>query len=394
MQTRRLFYEDPWQREFEAEVVACTRSDAGYLLELDRTLFYPEGGGQPADRGVICVKDRALTVEDVQEAGDGIVHTVSGPVEPGTKIRGEIDWEYRFDLMQQHSGEHIVSGMIHEEYGYDNVGFHMGAEFITIDLSGILDMDQIAGLEEKVNKYIWTDRRTEILYPDEKERISLDYRSKKELTGQVRLVSFPGADLCACCGLHVETTGQIGLVKIISCKKFREGVRIEMLSGRRAFEYMNTHVRENSGIGTLLSAKDHETREAVDRLLKEIYELKGELIREQKKTLAFLTEKCRGAENVVLLAPGLDSAMIRKCTDGILDDITGTGAVFSGDDREGYRYALGIREGDIRNLVKDMNQELNGRGGGKPVFAQGSVKADREEIRRYFTDKGYTVIEG
>ena len=393
MQTRRLFYEDPYQREFEAEVVTCRSQGERYLLELDRTLFYPEGGGQPADRGIIFVGDRKLRVEDVQEAGESIVHTVSEAVEPGTGIRGQIDWDYRFDLMQQHSGEHIVSGMIHREYGYDNVGFHMGADFITIDLSGILDMEDLARLEEKANDYIWLDRQTEILYPDEEEKEALDYRSKKELTGQVRLVSFPGADLCACCGLHVERAGQIGLVKLISCKKFREGVRIEMVSGKRAFQYMNTHVRENSRIGTLLSAQSHETHQAVERLLREIYDLKGDLIREQKKRLDYLTDRCRGAENVVLLVPGLDSAMIRKCTDAILDDISGTGAVFSGNDREGYRYALGTRNGDVRGQVADMNRKLNGRGGGKPFFAQGSVKADREEIRKYFQEKDYRLIE-
>lgn len=388
METKRLFYEDVYQKEFEAKVLLSGKDERGYYVVLDQTAFYPEGGGQPSDRGVLGT----VQVEDVQYEGEEIRHYIKEPLEEGITVAGRIDWQRRFDLMQQHSGEHIVSGMIHEKYGYDNVGFHMGEEFITIDLSGMLEKEQVEEIEKLVNAYIWSDNNTHVFCPSEDERKTLPYRSKKELTGEVRLVEFPGADLCACCGLHVEHAGEIGLVKLISSKKFRDGVRIEMLSGRRALEYLNVHCRENTRVAVDLSVKPEETQAAVTHLQEEIFQLKGKILQLQNEKYEMWAKQCRGKGNVLVFANHLEAAEIRKCADAILNECGGICALLSGDDENGYKYAVGEREGDVRPLIKEMNTVLSGRGGGKPFFAQGSLQGKREDIINLFRDKRFEVI--
>lgn len=388
MKTKRLFYENVYQQEFEAEILKCDKDEKGIYVVLDQTVFYPEGGGQPSDRGVLG----DTQVMDVQYEGEEIRHYVRTPLEEGIRVFGKIDWQRRFDLMQQHSGEHIVSGIIHEKYGYDNVGFHMGEEFITIDLSGMLEKEQVEEIEKLANEYIWSAHRTHVFYPSEAERKEIPYRSKKELTGEVRLVEFPGADLCACCGLHVEDTGEIGLVKLISSRKFRDGVRIEMLSGRKAFEYLNVHCQQNSRIAVDLSVKPEETRGAVHHLQEEIYQLKGKILQLQNEKYEMWAKQCRGKENVLIFEEHLEAAEIRKCADTVLHQCEGVCVLLSGDDENGYKYAVGDRDGDVRSLVKEMNGALFGRGGGKPFFAQGSLNEKRENIVNFFKKKNYEIM--
>ena len=380
MKTRRLFYEDVYIREFEAIVLSCEEKDGQYAVILNETAFYPEGGGQPADKGTIEGEE----VLDVQYIDGEICHIMKKPFEEGAQVVGRIDWDWRFDLMQQHSGEHIVSGMIHEKYGYENVGFHMGEEVITIDLSGMLTEAQVAEIEQKVNDYIWRNQTVNIFYPDERQRKFIPYRSKKELTGEIRLVEFPGADLCACCGLHVTHASQIGLVKILSSKRFRDGVRMEMISGKRAFQYLSKGAAQNSQIAVKLSVKEKETKDAVQRLLDEVYSLKGKLTAEKQKRFEQIAASCDGEKNVLLIENDMEPVEVRKCADAILNTCSGMVAFFAGNDKDGYKYAIGQRNGDIREFVKQMNKELSGRGGGKPFFAQGSLKAGRKQIEAFF----------
>ena len=400
MDTQRLYYQDVYLKECEARVLSCRKEGDRFKVILDRTVFYPEGGGQPADRGLLFIqKDiqkedetcNKVPVLDVQEEEEDIVHFTGEEIAEGSRVLCRIDWGRRFDLMQQHSGEHIISGLIHETFGYDNVGFHMGEDYITIDLSGPLTMDQAREIEVRANDYIVGCHSVKVLHPQPADLDAYDYRSKKELDGDVRLVSFPGADLCACCGLHVTNTGEIGLVKILSCHHFREGVRIEMLSGRRALVFLDRHFVQNSRIGKALSAKSDGTAEAVARLQKENYELRGALIEEKKKGIAQLAASCRGEADVCLFTSGMDPVDVRKCADGILDQISGICVVLSGHDSREFQYAAGIREGDIRPLVKEMNGRLNGRGGGKPFFAQGLIRASGAEAEDFFKMKGFSI---
>lgn len=380
MLTRKLYYDDPFLTRFSAVVLDCRPGKQGYEVLLDRTAFYPEGGGQPWDTGTLG----GAAVTQVHEREGQVIHFTDAPLTAGETVEGQIDWERRFDLMQQHSGEHIVSGMIHDAFGYDNVGFHLGADLVTIDFNGVLTWEQLRTLEERANRYVWEDHPAEISWPGPEELEVLSYRSKKELEGAVRIITFPGADRCACCGTHVRSSGQVGVIKFLTCQKFRDGVRIELLCGKRAYDYLSRVKEENDRTSVLLSAKVLETAGAVQRLYDECQQLKARCAGLETRHFSQLAERCKGAEDVLLFEDGLSSDGVRRLADAVLKVCTGRCAVFSGDDAEGWKYAVGSRAGDVRPLVKELNGALRGRGGGKAEFCQGSVQAGREEIESFF----------
>ena len=377
--TEKLYEKDAFLTRFEAAVLSCTQGKKGYEVVLDRTAFYPEGGGQPWDTGVLG----GVPVLEVHAREGQEVHICAAPLPVGETVTGEIDWDRRFDLMQQHSGEHIVSGLAHARWGCDNVGFHLGSEVVTIDLNVELDEGQLGELEAAANRYLWQDRPVEIACPSPEELEALDYRSKKELTGQVRIVTFPGADCCACCGTHVASAGQIGLIKLLTVQKFRQGVRIELVCGGRALRYVNKILEQNHRVSNLLSAKPFETGAAVSRLLEENAALKSQLITLEDRRFAALAAEYAGAGDVTLFEEGLSPDGLRRLCDGVLHTCGGRCACFSGDEEAGYHYAVGQGEGDLRPWVKELNQALNGRGGGKPGFVQGAVRASRAEIEAF-----------
>ena len=377
--TEKLYEQDTFLRQFEARVLSCVQGKKGFDVILDRTAFYPEGGGQPCDTGVLEADGEAIQVLEVHTRDGEIVHTCARPIEACTKLTGTIDWGRRFDLMQQHSGEHIVSGLAHSLWGCENVGFHMGAEAVTIDLSLPLTEEQCARLEERANQYLWTDTPVEIAFPSPEELEGIDYRSKKELTGQVRIVTFPGADCCACCGTHVRSAGQVGLIKLLSAQKFREGVRIELVCGGRAYRHVSRVLEQNTQVSRLLSAKPLLTGAAAERLLKENETLKSRLMSMEEARFLELARQYAGAGDVVLFEDGLSPDSLRRLCGAVLHACGGRCACFS----EG-RYAIGQAGGDLRGLAKQLNQALSGRGGGKPDFVQGAVQASREEIEAFF----------
>ena len=376
--TEKLFYQDSHKKTFTAKVLSCLPGKHGYDVVLDRTAFYPEGGGQPGDRGTLG----GVRVTDTHEKGGEIVHYCEAPLEEGDLVEGVLDWDWRFHLMQQHSGEHILSGFLHEALGYDNVGFHMGADCVTIDFNGPISAEQLEALESKANRYIWENHPVNILWPKEEELAQLPYRSKKELTGEIRIVEFPGADLCACCGVHVKHTGEIGMVKLLSCQKFHEGVRIEMLAGRAAFEYLSATYAENKKISGLLSAKQKETAAATERLCRELGDVKFRAGRLEDAVFAAKAAEQAGKGDVLLFEEGLTPDGVRRLTDAVFRTCGGRAAVFSKTET-GYSYAVASNE-DIRGFVKELNTALGGRGGGRPNFCQGSVAATREEIKNFF----------
>ena len=380
METEKLYYADAFLKEFTATVLTCEPGKTGYLVTLDRTAFYPEGGGQPADHGTL----NGAAVTDVHETDGVIVHTVEKAVEIGENVTGVIDWARRFDHMQQHSGEHILSGILCHDYHCDNVGFHLGADTVTIDYNTDISWEQALDAERKANEIIWADVPVEITYPSPAELEALDYRSKKALTGQVRIVTFPQADCCACCGTHVLRSGQVGLVKVLSCQKFREGVRMEILSGARALAYLGHVYDQARSVGQQLSVKPGDILPAVVRLEEEQTALKGREAAMEDQLFQRIAAEHAGAENVVVFQPPLRPDGVRRLADALAHQCTGLAAVFAGEDGR-FNYALLRADGaDINPQVKAMNSALQGRGGGRNGFAQGSVQASEAEIRDFF----------
>ncbi|MCI6604458.1 MAG: alanyl-tRNA editing protein [Clostridiales bacterium] len=379
METVRLYYQDAHLREFSAHVVSCEPEKDHWAVVLDQTAFYPEGGGQPGDTGTLD----SVRVLDTRARGEEIVHDCDAPLTPGSAVQGTIDWARRFDYMQQHSGEHIVSGIIHRRFGYENVGFHMGADMVTIDFSGMLTMDDVREIEREANEAVWANLPIVVSWVDGEEKANAVYRSKKPISGVLRLVSIPAIDVCACCGTHVSMTGEIGLVKIFTCQKFHDGVRLEMLCGRKAYSYVNSILEQNKRISGLLSAKPQQTAQAAERMLDELAQVKYRAGALELRLIAQAAEALAGKGDSLLFME-LSADGLRQMADAGMHACGGVCAVFTGSDEAGWRYAIGHAGGDLRAFSKRMNDALHGRGGGKPEFVQGSVQASRAEIEAFW----------
>ena len=381
-ETRKLYYENGACLQFCATVLSCVPTDGNFAVTLDATAFYPEGGGQPADRGALG----GARVLDVHEKDGVVVHTVTAPLRVGEMVQGDVDGRRRLDHMQQHTGEHLLSGVIKSQFGYDNVGFHMGADIVTIDFNADIPWEELLEIEGQANRYIQEDHPIDIQFHRGAELDAIDYRSKKPLEGDVRIVAFPGADCCACCGTHVLRSGQVGLVKFLSVQKFREGVRIELLCGQRALDYLSWTWEQAKIIGQHLSVKPVDAAAAVERLEDELSALKMRCAGLEEAVFAGIAAEQAGKGNVLLFQPPMKPDSVRKLADAVSKACGGLAAVFAGEGSH-YAYALGRADGqDISAAVKALNGVLHGRGGGRNGFAQGSVEAAQSAIEAFFKE--------
>ena len=356
METRKLYYEDPFQKGFATTVVSCDAVKGGYAVVLAETAFYPEGGGQPYDTGVLG----EANVLEVHEKDGVITHLCDKPFEVGKSVSGKIDWARRFDHMQQHSGEHICSGLICERFHCDNVGFHMGADVVTIDFNADISWDELMEIEQLANLYIYEDHPIDIQFYRGAELDKVDYRSKKPLEGDVRIVSFSG-------------------------QKFRDGVRIELLSGKRAHRYLSECWAQDVRIAQALSVKPNASFAGVERVLAELSALKQRCAKLEESVFAQTAAQYEAKGDVLLFEDEMSGDSLRKLCDAVTNHCGGRCAVFAGADGA-YKFAIGHVGGDLRELTKKMNAELNGRGGGKPNFVQGSVAAARGAIEAFFAE--------
>ncbi len=380
METRKLYYEDSHLKNFTAKVLTCEKAEKGYLVTLDQTAFYPEGGGQACDLGTLG----NARVLDVQENGKLIVHLCDSPLTVGETVSGEIAWDRRFDLMQQHTGEHLLSGLIHSRFGYHNSGFHVGAQVMEVDFDGPIPADALWELEYQANALVWANLPVHCYYPSREELPNVFYRTKRDLPWPVRIVDIPGGDTCACCGVHVKNTGEVGLVKILSCVKFHSGVRLEMVCGDRAYRYMKRIFEENRQISQQLSAKMTETAQAVQKLADTAAAEKFRASGLEKKLLDAIAAACQGQKNVVHFEPGLSGGAVRELADRLAKACTGIAVALSGDDENGYQICIVSQNDNVKDLGTKAMQALCGRGGGRDTAFQGSVKANQSEIRAFF----------
>ena len=383
MKTRKLYYEDSHLQTFSATVLSCEETAKGYEVILDATAFYPEGGGQAADTGTL----NGIRVKDTREREESVVHFCEAPLEVGAVVDGIIDWEPRFHRMQQHSGEHIVSGIINRRYGYHNVGFHMGSDIITIDFDGVIPAEDLASIEAEANGAVWQNLPVKCWYPSQEELPQVPYRTKHQLPWPVRVVEVPGFDICACCGTHVQATGEIGLIKLFSVIGFRGGTRMEMSCGKSALKLLNEAYEQNRQVSQAFSAKIEETGAAARRMNEVEAALKYRIVGLEKRIFSGISAEYAGKGHVVHFEDNLDNNAVRDLADAIAETCGGTAAVFSGSEEAGYAFCLVTRNGDLRQLGKEMTKALNGRGGGKPVFQQGRVQAKKAEIEAFFAER-------
>jgi len=380
METKQLYYVDCHLSMFAAKVLQCTEVQKGFEVVLDQTAFYPEGGGQAADTGTLG----GVRVLDTRERDETIIHLCSGPLTVGETVKGEIDYGPRFDRMQQHTGEHIVSGLIHARYGYHNTGFHMGCESTTIDFDGVIPAEDLPILEAQANAAVWQNLAVKCWVPSPEELETVVYRTKRALPWPVRIVEVPGFDTCACCGTHTAYTGEVGLIKLFSAIPFRGGTRMEMACGKRALTILNTAYDQNKQVSQAFSAKIQETGEAARKMNALLAAQKYRITGLEMKIFASIAAGYTGAGDVLHFEEGLDNNAVRELADSIAEVCSGTAAVFSGSDETGYAFCLVSRKDDLRQMGKNMTKALSGRGGGKPNCQQGRVGCGKEQIVEFF----------
>ncbi len=380
--TRKIYYEDVHQTDFTAVVTECVpdKEQGYYLIVLDASAFFPEEGGQSADKGTL----NDLEVLDVSIKQGILYHKLACELPAGTKVTGHVDWNRRFDFMQQHSGEHMISGLLHSHFGLENVGFHLSDREVTLDMNGEVSLEQLRLIEQEANAYVWKNLPVHIFYPSAEELADLNYRSKLALTENVRLVEIPGVDLCACCAPHVDTTGQIGLIKIVNVQSHRGGVRINILCGGRALADYTEKQDSVWAISSLLSAKQPEVADAVirtkedARLQKErANALQAELLKVQVNALP----SPETSENVLLFVGDLDAIALRNAVNTLTEKYAGYCGIFAGDDIKGYRFIVGSASKNCQELAALMRRDLSAKGGGSAPMIQGNVAATAKVLR-------------
>lgn len=386
--TEQLYYQDSYIKDFEAVVLSCIPNGNHFEAVLDRTAFFPEGGGQCADTGVLHIENREIQVFDVQERNGEIIHFIDKEILPGQTVIGELDFQERFSKMQQHTGEHIISGIVHRRFGYENVGFHLGKEEVTMDYDGPLTGEELRSIEYEANQVVAENREIKAYFPSTEELEKIPYRSKKELQGKIRIVEIQDCDICACCAPHVQTTGNVGLIKITNAIRYKGGMRLWIACGMRALEDYNQKEASVVQISNMLSAKQQEVTEAVKRLTEEIQQLKEKAAKMQEKLVMGYLESEKEAlkenpnANLLLFEKELDAVAMRNFVNAGMELTKGVCGVFIGDEKQGFRYVLGS-SGDIREIGKKLNEAFQGKGGGKPPMIQGSLVGEEKKIREF-----------
>lgn len=382
MITEKIYDRDSHIDSFKATVLDCLKIDERYGIILDKTAFFPEGGGQPADTGFIG----NARIYDVKINDKIITHYSETPVPINTEVECRIDWDQRFRRMQNHSGEHIVSGIVHSLYGYENVGFHMGDD-VTIDFNGEMTRDQLLDVEKRANEAIYKNVRFICEYPDDATLKNLNYRSKLELTEDVRIVTIEGYDVCACCAPHVYSSGEIGIIKILDFARHRGGIRVHLLCGYKALEdyeikYNNLRIVANS-----LCAKQNETAEAFEKFNEEHNALKIELAALKREVAQLKASTIESTDDCILIFEAdTDMNDLRKLVLNGAKKTSKLCAGFTGNDKTGYRFAIASENIDLREKSRDITSALSGKGGGSSELLQGNAAASKEEIEKYFKE--------
>lgn len=375
METVKLYDEHPYDTTFHA-TIQDIQYDKNTTLILDQTLFFPEEGGQCADSGTID----GYEVIDVQISKGIIKHILKGHVELeiGNEIQGEIDWDLRFSNMQNHSGEHIFSGIVHREYGYDNVGFHLGKDVVSVDFNGPIDEVSLRRIEKEVNQVIYENRVIRAYYPSEEELASLNYRSKKEVDSPLRIVEIENCDVCACCAPHVRRSGEVGLFKVVHMMNYKGGVRIFILCGQRALDYVLELDDNMNAIYHMLSANNSSVVKYVKQLIDTNNALKQEVFNLNKKEVQRLVEEAN-ENHRYFFVEDLDKNLQREMVNSLAQRLEGYVGVFAGSDRMGYRFILASRNNDTTKLF-DVLKSHGAKGGGNALMVQGYIKISQDTI--------------
>ena len=380
--TERIYDNNSNIYEFEAVVTNVEEINGLYGICLDKTCFFPGGGGQERDFGIIDNTE----VTDIYEKDGFIFHVISENKNIGQLIKGKIDFEKRFKNMQNHSGEHLVTGIIHNLYGFDNIGFHMGSECITLDINGDLTDAQLLNVEYLANKAIYENKNITVSYPSFEELKNLEYRSKLDLKENVRIVTIEDYDNCACCAPHVTKTGEIGIIKIIGKEKLKDKLRVRMLRGYDAYSDYVKKFENAQKISVLLSVKPNETFEAVDKLYKELNEKNYEITGIKRELYALKYSSLKEDGNIIVFEDDTQINELIYIANILSENNNGYICVLSEIKSGGFNYVIKNKNVNLRDKIKEINSLLNGRGGGKEEMVQGFFNSDKKDVEKVLTN--------
>ena len=393
--TIKLYDTKPYDTNFQGKVIDIIKEGKKTAIILDQTLFFPEEGGQSPDKGVISIQDKSVEVVDVQIKDEVIYHYVKGNIdfiEKGSEITGEIDFTHRFSNMQQHSGEHIFSGLAKRHFGCVNVGFHLSDSEATFDYDKPLSKEEIEFLEKEVNKVIYENRKITAFYPSKEGLLKLDYRSKKEIENDVRLVEIEGIDLCACCAPHVRRTGEIGICKVVNYINYKGGVRIGILCGSRALDYFCEIHNTTKEISKLLSAKRENLAKEVNRINDSLHDVEYRLVEMEKRNLDLILSRITDAGNqktldnniindkaVVLKLDGFSNNSLRDAVNKLKEKYQSRLIGTISKTEKGYFFIFGSNSIDCNLVAKSLRERFGAKGGGSSDMIQGNLSSDLSE---------------
>ncbi len=379
--TERLFDLDSKLCEFDAEVISCEIAGEKYEILLDKTAFFPNEGGQTSDIGILG----SAQIENVIERDGKIFHISSSPLTVGETVHGKIDFSHRYYNMQNHTGEHIISGIVHAKYGYDNVGFHLSREGMTVDFSGELTRSQLDEIEELANRVIYECHPIKCYYPAKEGLSGISYRAKLENIENTRLVEIEGVDICACCAPHVHNTGEVGIIKILDFIRYKGGVRLNVVCGMAALYDYREKYNQCKLIGGALSVKQNEVFDATQRLLDTIDGYREKLYLAKRSLREYKIASIDATDgNVCIFEDDGDMNDMRELLNSIMPKCSGICACFVGNDRDGYKFIAASERVNMREIATKMKNELNARGGGSEKMIQGSIASSREKIQDFF----------
>ena len=376
--TEKLYEKDAYIKEFTATVIDCVSADNAFKIILDKTAFFPEGGGQASDVGVLDETE----IFDVQIEDKTIYHYAKEPIKVGSEIIGKIFFERRFFFMQNHTGEHIVSGIAHRYFGVNNVGFHLSEDFVTVDFDKELSREQLNIVEYLANQTVWQNLPVRAYFPTEEELEKTEYRSKKEIDGAVRLVEIKDTDICACCAPHVKNTGEIGIIKLLDTEKMRGGIRIILKCGNFALQDYKNKYQNVSQISTLLSAKQENAYESVQKL-DEKCTIASQKITELKKKIADMAVSAASQNDTCIFVDGCDVKELQLLADKLHKKFGGIRAVFS-ENTGNFSFAICAEDDELQELFAKFKSQFTVRGGGRGGMVQGTVEATSESINLFF----------
>ncbi len=377
--TKKLYYENAYISSFTAKVVDFVPTEGGYDVILDETAFFPEEGGQSSDTGFIGDSRVSYVYEK-----DGVIHHITDKAPSLGAKQCTIDFEDRFEKMQCHTAEHILCGIIHKHFGFDNVGFHLGEDEVTFDVNGILDRSQLDMVEEIANNVVFSNLSVSTYFPSSEELSSMEYRSKLDITEDVRLVEVEGTDICACCAPHVSRTGEIGMIKILDFMKHRGGTRIWMVAGKRALRDYRARYESIKRISGMLCAPQMQVADTLSDYMSDSDATRLSLKEARLKIAELNADLIYGTEgNLVVLLPDFSIPELIAFSNTAGEKIGGILVALSGGEGD-YKYVISSTSQDLRAMAKDINSALSGRGGGRPEMIQGSFAASLEKIREYF----------